>query len=936
MPRVSESHLRRLKPYLIGKPKRNGEQDMYCPLHEDNKRSASLNVYTGEWYCFAGCGGGGIVDLMRRHGRWVPPGAASHSANSNGRSSSGSIAPIAVPSEVITIGKIEGWHSALMSDDARMDYLLFERGLTEATIKEYKIGFDQDKTVYTIPVFGPKGEIWNVRRYTNRANARTKIWSVEGMRVTELYPVAMLENDKLVLCEGEWDTLLTIQNGYPAITRTAGALKWNPEWTKEFAGKEVYLAQDRDDDGVTGARKIARQLAKVADVRTVELPFPVVPKHGQDLTDFWLNYDVADFEQLLASASSFRPTNEQEAEMPTMTVLDAFDSQKVAKPIRLQVTIKGKKEPGYSLPGKIELSCTRDRGPECEFCPLNSKAGEDTIEISAQDPKILAMLDEKEAVIYKEIMTAYGVPGGKCIKLEVDVKEHQAVEILFARPSVDHGHEQKDGAKASAYKTVKVTSVGRHDTLPNNTVLVTGALYPSPKDARNEFLAWDVERQETSVDRFEVNDEAIKLMKRFQPRLGQRPLKKLSLINRDLAQQVTRIVGRPEMHAMFDLTFHSLLAFKFGGNLERRGWLESICVGDTRTGKSDAATAMVRHYQAGEIVGGEAATLAGLIGGVQQVNQRDWTITWGVIPINDRRIVVIDEVSGLQPEEISKMSDLRASGVAKITKVIQDATLARTRLIWLANPRSGAMSNFTYGVDMLQQLIGQPEDIARFDLAMAVSMYDIDPSEYNRPIEPVELRYTSEACHTMLMWCWTREPDQIKWARGAENEVYKLANEMGSRYVEQPPLVQAANIRIKIARVAVALAARTFSTDRTGENVIVDKTHVQDAVSFMDRIYSMETFGYAERSRERLADTAEAEANYDDVKTWLLERPQLAKFIRGNSSFRRQDLEEILNIDREMANGMIAKLWNSRMVRKQGAQIMAEPTLHEIIREVRW
>jgi hypothetical protein len=96
--------------------------------------------------------------------------------------------------------------------------------------------------------------------------------------------------------------------------------------------------------------------------------------------------------------------------------------------------------------------------------------------------------------------------------------------------------------------------------------------------------------------------------------------------------------------------------------------------------------------------------------------------------------------------------------------------------------------------------------------------------------------------------------------RGAEDQVYKLANEMGQRYIEDPPLVQAANARIKIARVAIAIAARTFSTDDSCEKIVVTKEHVQDAVKFMDVLYDMPTLGYGDRSRERILDVQEATA----------------------------------------------------------------------------
>jgi 5S rRNA maturation endonuclease (ribonuclease M5) len=925
MPQVSNRHIRLLKPYLIGKPRANGEWDMYCPLHGDERRSASLNRITGTWYCFAGCGGGGVLDLIKAQSRWVEPGAAKMNGHSR---------PDSTPDERVNEGMIKGWASALLSNEYALDYLVTERGIHTKTLMDFDIGWDAARDVYTIPVRGEDGAIWNVRRYTPNPKGDTKIWSVKGMRVTELYPVKILDDaERVIICEGEWDTLLTIQMGFPAVTRTSGAGTWYHRWNEAFKDKLVYICQDRDVEGVSGSRKIARALSRIGiDVRIAELPYSVIPKHGKDLSDFWMEHDRADFESLLADALSWRRQEKELREPEIITVLETFDSRKVAEPVKVQVTIKGRKEPGYILPKKAHLECTRDAGPtKCPYCPLFTADGEADVEISPSSPVVLQMIDAPKEKLFDILRAEYGAV--KCSKLEIETREHQSVEVLIARPSVDHA----DGTQTSEYKNLKITSVGRHDTANNSTIVATGALYPNPRSQHNEFLAWDIVRQETSVDHFDVTPEAVKLMSRFSPRRGQRPLRKLGEINRQLAEHVTHIIGRPEMHAMMDLTFHSVLSFKFDGKLEHRGWLETLIAGDTRTGKSEAAERLVRHFGAGEIVGGEGATIAGLVGGLQQVGGKEWVITWGVIPINDKRIVVIDELSGLQPEDISKMSDIRASGVAKLTKIEQDMTHARTRLLWMGNPRDGGMNQYTYGIDCLKPLIGNPEDIARFDLAMIVTMTDVSKEIINRPLQARgSLRFTSEACHTLLMWAWTRQPDQIVWARGAEDAVFRSALDMGSRYIEDPPLVQGANIRIKIARVACALAARTFSTDASCEKVVVTKAHVEDAVTFMNMIYEMPAIGYEEHSRERLHEIETAEEHKDEIRRFLIEHRGLAKLMRSNGSFRRQDVEEVLGVERGQANAIINKLWNARMISKEGADSMVQPTLHQLLREVSW
>lgn len=928
---VTKRQLSLLKPYLIGEaPKENFEWDMFCPLHGEEgesemRRSASLNTLLGDWYCFTCSRGGGVADLIKDKIHWVnPPSPDAVRQNGGGRAHTGG-------TERVTNAHVDGWHSALMSNDQRLEYLE-GRGLKLVTLETYEIGWDSSRHVYTIPVRSEQGELWNVRRYNPSPKpGRPKIMSVRGMGSPRLYPLSILDlvDEEIIICEGEWDCLLTIQMGFPCITRTASADTWRADWSAIFKGLRVYLAHDADDKGTVANRKVNRALNRLSDVRIVTLPYEHQKKHGKDLSDFWSEHTPADFQTLLDAATKGDARTAQTEQDPEhISVIDSFDATRMGVPVRLNVTIKGRREPGYTVPHEINLSCTRDAGTKCNFCPLNPAGGDTTFVIEPHSPRVLSLLDVAHSTVAQQIGHEYGVPGGKCARLTIEVTKHQSVEVLLARPSLD----DSDGSMASDYKNIKITSVGRHDTLPNNTVQLLGSLQANPKTQSNEFLAWDMQRTQTSVDHFEITKEAVALMSIFKAR--GRPLRKLAEIASEVSQHVTHILGRREMHMLMDLTFHSALAFNFAGRFERRGWLDCLIVGDTRTGKSEAAAGLVRHFGVGEIIGGEMSSVAGIIGGAQQINGKEWLITWGALPLNDRRLVVIDETSGLSHEDIAMMSDVRASGLAKITKITAETTHARTRLLWLSNPRNARMSDYTYGVDAIRPLIGNNEDIARFDMAMAVNLGDVEAEVINTPPKRGRLTYTKEACHTLLLWAWTRQPDQIVWAEGAEKSVLAHANDMGRRYVEDPPLVQAANIRLKIARTAVALAARLFSTDKTHEAIVVRPEHVDDAVAFMDRLYSMGTFGYAERSAERIADAAEATKNVGIIRDYIVVRTGLPKFLRNHAKFRRQDLEEMLDITREEANTILNTLWEARMIRKEGADVRIEATLHSLLREL--
>jgi hypothetical protein len=920
---IKNGQIRLLRDYFVTDgPREDGEWYLLCPLHADTKRSASINVYSAQFYCQAGCGGCTVKDLIGMKSRWITPNSqAAARVRKNGANPR--------RREAVSEAMADAWAANLLDEDAARDEIVGLRGLTSDTLKQFHIGWDRDKHVYTIPVYAADGELLNIRRYTPRPRGDTKIWGLVGRNTPVLYPASQLIYDTIIVCEGEWDALATIQAGYPAVTKTGSAKMWKQEWNEAFRDKLVYLCHDRDDTGVDANRVVARALSRVCDVRVVVLPYELTEKHGKDLSDFWMEHDRDDFERLLRDAQPWEQKTESSESGPeTISVLDSSDAKRIAKPVNLIVTIKGKKEPGYTVPRTAQLTCTRDAGIKCQFCPMKPAGGQVEVTIDGDSPTILALIDASQQQLWDAIRMEYGAV--KCNKLVIEPKEYQSVEVLYARPSLDHS----DSQEAGSYKTLRIISVGRHDTLPNNTVTALGALHPNPRDQRNEFLSWELSPVSTSLDNFELGSTAASELRRFQPRGKQRPVRKLREIAQAMGDHVTRITGRWEMHAIFDLTLHSVLSFKFNGKLIRRGWLQSCVYGDTRTGKSEAARQLLRHYGAGEIVGGESASYAGLVGGLQQLGGKEWVVTWGVIPLNDRRAVVVDEISALSYEDIGHMSDLRNDGVVRISKIQQEATHARTRMIWLANPRNGGnMGQFTYGVDALRPLIGAMEDIARFDIAMAVTMHDIPIEQYNVATEQGELKYSAEMCHNLLMWCWTRKPEQIVWTPGAEKAALDTATLVGKAYIEDPPLVQAADIREKIARISTALAARTFSTDETNEKIMVKHEHVHDAVALLHHIYSMPTFGYRDRSDEVFEDRREAENNRDMMRKYLLANRDLAKFLRSNATFRRQDIEEILNTTREDANAKINKLWSARMVRKDGGDIRVEPTLHTILRE---
>jgi hypothetical protein len=596
---VTNGQVEALRPYLEGEqPNEEGEWGLHCPLHEDRNRSASLNIHNSQWFCQV-CREGGFVDeLMKRRSEWL---IYDH------YSSGGFSAPAA-----LSDAEVAGWHSALISDDTILTEFMQRRGLGVEILQEYTVGYDQESGAFTIPIRNAAHQLVNVRRYQlDPPDGRRKIWSVKGHGNPFLYPINQLDSDYLVVCEGEWDALATIQAGIPAITRTAAATTWDPKWSKLFSGKVVYLCHDRDNAGIVANKKVRAALRRHAkEIRIVKLPYTAVEKHGKDLSDYWLEgHTEADFWELAESAAPESLNIDDDADVQVVSVSDTFNAAMVGKTLGMRVDVSGKRLPGFLLPEKVEYTCDMSAGPKCKSCPMNNEhAGHFEVTIPRSEPMLLKMLSVAQSVRDDELRIYIGAV--KCGRMVTEIKQHVTVEELYVRPSAE---ERRDAERAD-FTNRKLLVVGHHEIQPNTTVDLVGAALPSPKTGHNEFQAWQATVPPNALDTYEITDHGRTLCSMFQTSEKQRPIAKVADCARDLSAHVTRIVKRDEFHILLDLVWHSPLYFLWDGKPER-GWLDVLVVGDTRTGKSEAANSVRRYYGLGEMVSCESASYAGIVGG---------------------------------------------------------------------------------------------------------------------------------------------------------------------------------------------------------------------------------------------------------------------------------------------------------------------------------
>lgn len=939
----ADKYVRAFERFLVGNASSDGEWRAFCPLQEDPETSkspsASLNFEIGMWHCQS-CGNGGSIRSLYRtmkNQRGMPsPASGRKGDRSNVVSIDKNVKPLPTPQQV------EFWHKSLMGSVRAHRYMNDERGLSDKTLRKYLIGWDGQR--FTIPVYDEAGDLANIRRYNPRARShkdKMVSWG-PGHGSGRLYGIEVLkDNDDILFAEGEWDRLIAMQQGFPTITHTSGAAVFKPEWVRHFKGKNVYFAYDDDKQGDSGAMKAAQYLKGVAaGVWRIKLGTGI---EGGDLTDFFakLGRTKDELWQLHEEATPlWVPEDKHEVPLYGRPVT-VEESQNVnyAEPLELTVMVIGKQTPAFIGPKKITGTCAMNAGAVCNMCPLMVNDGKITKEIEPDDEQLLKFVNVGDARV-KEL---YGeITGAMCKKfVDYDVTSAYNIEELVVTPSIDYRSEDTETPIQR-----RVFNIGTYSTAINQTVKIIGKQVAESSSQRGTFMGWNLQPVNTDLEDFKMTPAVMRQLKRFQVKEGQTPLSKCMEIARDLASNVTHIYGRGIMHVAYDLVWHSLTQFDFDNKPVRKGWLECLVIGDTRTGKSEAVTALRKHYGAGVIKSCEGASFAGLVGGAQQVpgSKSGWIVTWGVLPLNDRRLVVLDEMSGLMAVRerniLGDMSSVRSEGKAVISKIVSDETSSRTRIIWLSNPSDGTRIADLPGSALraIKQLIRNPEDIARFDFAMAVANNEVSPDIINSTEhKAVKHRYTSDACHNLIMWAWSRKKDQVIWGRGTEQAVYDAAIQMGARYVSDPPLIQVENIRVKIARLAVALAARTFSCNKTGEKLWVKKSHVESAVEFLDSIYSSESMGYMRSSRRVLVTRQEAKDSKGKVRKYLESEPHVLAAIRaiGAETFRSRDFEEQAALTKDEANMVMRSLTEWRMISREArGAVRFEPAMTEVLREM--
>lgn len=903
--------------------RRGQEVKAECPfsnLHEsgtDNNPSLTVNLTKGVYYCNT-CHSKGNAHTLLRHleglsaeDAWFKLGDELNLPRPDGtRPTRPDIDP----------GLAQAYHRTLLSLTGPIrDVLCTRRGLVDDTLKAFKLGWDGDRV--TIPIYDEFNTLVNIRRYKwNSTDDKYKVINYEDengntygeVRIFGIERLVDPTVDYIVWSEGEMDRICNEQHGFPTACPTSGAGTWKPDWAKYFKGKKrVYLAQDNDEAGRIATRKLCEKLYRVVDVFIINWPenFPI----KGDITDFYTKCGQTseDFQRLLDNATQYiDPTLAEEriadeTETDEVHLADSSDASLYGKRLRVPVMVSGKDSTPYLCPMVLKATCgdaADGESKKCSACNLALNAGEMSKTIAPNDKNIMKLIKCSDKYQHEVLVKMLGI-NSKCDKCRLEVQSYMNIEELRLIPKA----EANFGFSKEHEYVVRTGYYLGSNLKTNKRYTMAGYMYADPSTQYATYIFDKAYPEKDLISDFELSDETTGYLDLFKPSIGQTIHQKFDEIHQDLERNVTYIWERRNVAFAVDLIYHTVLNFYFQEQYVTRGWGEALIIGDSGQAKTTLVERLMRHYRLGELHSGESSKRTGLVYNIQQNNKR-WFLVWGAFPLNDGGLITLDELSGLNEDDLAQMSDVRSSGLAKATGVITAETTSRTRAIYISNPRNGRQLNSeTYGVNAVLKLFGKTEDVRRLDLALSVASGDIDPALVNKSLKdvpPIPHVYTSDACNARVLWAWSRRPENIKITDEATQCILAKATEMGAKYSSKVPIVEAADQRIKIARLSVATAACMVSTDDTYESIIVKPEHVEFVVDFMNNCYAAKSFGYDKLSEQEQATTDSSDDNIMKLRQAFLTLPlgdvnEMAKTLYQLPYFSRATLEDYTGLQKD-------------------------------------
>lgn len=730
---------------------------------------------------------------------------------------------------------VDAWDKEELTEATKQRAL--KLGISEEVINDLKIKTPEyTDNIIAFPVF-MYDHLIDIRQYNPGGDPKIKSRRncPSGLILPFNQWINTPENKVTILCAGEKDMAIARTHGFNAITLTGGE-QCLPSTPNVFKNRIVAICYDNDTAGITGAYKVANALLKHTPYVKVVTNFHEGMEEKEDITDYFVKYKHTknDLINCIETTEWYEGGKVTAKQYPVMDLLKASKPENVGKVVRSNVQVVAMSDDTYSCPSHIYA----EKFQAAEGVMAVGDYKEWIMdEHNAQD--ILHMVDNnfKEEAIKKNYRKILGI---------MDKEKYVKIEELD---------------KATIFKCYLTDMFETADTVENqpmeytaysiNTKLESGKKYlityklvPHPYKGRKlVMIILSAEQANDSITDFKLTDEVKQSLQTVQNIPGN-----LSEKIETLTEKVKGVLGYNGINTLIqaiDFAYNTPLQFNFGNFKNERAYLDTIIVGESRTGKSSTANSLRKLYGLGTFtsLAGNSATIPGLVGGSNKTTSGYQTRA-GIIPQNHKGLVIFEEFGKSNNSVITELTDIRSSNEVRITRVAGTLTLpAMVRMIALTNPKNKngnirSISSYPDGISVLKDLVSAAEDIARYDMIVIL------PDKGNAQIDPMwipDQPLDEQVYRDKIRWVWSRKADQIIMDDDTQLYVIDLANGLNRKY-EGHIKIFGTEAWKKLSRLAIAVAAYTCSTDESYENIIVKQEHVLYAKDFLVKLYDNPTF----------------------------------------------------------------------------------------------
>lgn len=762
----------------------------------------------------------------------------------------------------------------VLSDDTLQAYefVVNKRGLDRVTINQFELGYDYGADAITIPIRDEVGSLVNIRVHRRLApdvGAKVSPFEANVPVPNAIYGLEHVYNDsveEIVVCEGELDRIIAEKNGFAAMTNTSGGKNFIiaiKDHMDQLKGKKIYLAYDNDKAGREFASNVYNMF-KIANIEVFIVKWPSEFVEKGDITDYfvgvpgqWEGRTAEDFRELLEEAAL---RSEEEDETYTYVDLDEgfnanlynTDASKKRR-IRLDAIIYSIDTSTKRVPSRVNYRCSCEPDersePKCIKCPFAKQ--DELIHLVTARQDIVANCINKPAQHVKKVLREHFSEarlGPNCKHVTMFVEEYR--QAFFAmigsdKPTITNPTEiimldSSMGANESCtlYGFVQVSTKGT-----NTEVFVCEKATPGVNSSANFVLS---------------NSDIDNLKAVLNPSEDQTIQDKLDEIYEDISVNVSQVYGRNDLLFGTDLTYHSVLGFcdahqveavKEGRVKPERGWLQMLAYGESDSAKTKAVLSLRDYYELGDLVDASTTGRTGLLFSIESTETGRYIMP-GRLVTSDRGLVIIEEFANIHQEEVAQLRFARSSGYVEVNKSRKATLPARTRQIYVSNPRTSkddsiadeaSINKYAYGIQGLKHIFGTDQDLRRTDFVVSAiaadvtsEMIDEGENKYLNGLVPNKI--TKELRRKSVLWAWSREPHQVPITVETRRAAKEVARQLAAKFTPTKYLVSKGDQQTKVLRMACALACALFSTE-DGITVNVLPEHVYYIGEYLDKLY---------------------------------------------------------------------------------------------------